>query len=513
MSAAQGNIRPSVSKQLKWCMYVQEAHTSDESGRTKSWKTLDADLDEPRLAKKSSPCLQAVSDVSPDITNIVHQEHIIQTSGSPVNIEKKMNDPPPPPREATSPRDELMDLVTSVTANIIRNVTCAPLEGISGATLGSIPCARDGATLTRASGGLLILFGGRFQTQESLVIPTKVSHVKHAKSVVRYHVDPQVHVFHVLERRWTLLPTFAGPRPEARWDHSAVYVEPHLFISGGRGAQGQALGDFWCLETPTPGRKSWHWSALETFACCSMRARFWHSMVRSGDSSQILIFGGRDDEERVRADVHVFEVELGLKTRHRLKPQNTKIRVSSSAWSSPAISGTGPPPSIGARILTLDVPNTYLCIGGQDPQSLSCRQSRVELFVLNLNDQIWTKIVPATYIHGVQAPECRLGAHVFREQEIVYVFGGSSMSLHHARFRDTSTRTSTSTRPGAIYRFDLKHLIWTRERLVDFPSLRCNFSALEPVENNEELLSFYALACDPTEPLVDRVYSFSFETS
>ena len=116
-----------------------------------------------------------------------------------------------------------------------------------------------------------------------------------------------------------------GDKPSARWQHTAVWMDPspgetgRMLVFGGQGENGEYLDDFWVLREPGPmdPPNVWRWERIYPIGDLPS-ARTGHATGTGWGwqgERMVYIFGGYDGDENLN-DIYLFfkgeEVEKSL---------------------------------------------------------------------------------------------------------------------------------------------------------------------------------------------------------
>ncbi len=114
-----------------------------------------------------------------------------------------------------------------------------------------------------------------------------------------------------------------GDKPPARWQHTAVWMDPSpgetggMLIFGGEDENGEYLDDFWILHTPGPEEPNYRWERIYPIGDLPSGRRGHAAGTGWGGAGErvVHIFGGYDGDENLN-DIYVFfkgeEVEKSL---------------------------------------------------------------------------------------------------------------------------------------------------------------------------------------------------------
>ena len=114
-----------------------------------------------------------------------------------------------------------------------------------------------------------------------------------------------------------------GDKPPARWQHTAVWMDPSpgetggMLIFGGQDENGEYLDDFWILHTPGPGEPNYRWERIYPIGDLPSGRTGHATGAGWGGAGErmVYIFGGYDGDENLN-DIYVFfkgeEVEKSL---------------------------------------------------------------------------------------------------------------------------------------------------------------------------------------------------------
>ncbi len=120
-----------------------------------------------------------------------------------------------------------------------------------------------------------------------------------------------------------------GDKPPARWQHTAVWMDPSpgetggVLIFGGQGETGEYLDDFWVLREPELGfGEPWKWEKIYPIGDSpSGRAGHAAALGWGGEGQQMFIFGGSGKNGDLN-DVYAFFRGEKVKQTLQKKPFN-----------------------------------------------------------------------------------------------------------------------------------------------------------------------------------------------
>ncbi|OQS00216.1 hypothetical protein THRCLA_06131 [Thraustotheca clavata] len=358
----------------------------------------------------------------------------------------------------------LMELISPALANVLQlHFELVNAQGVD-AFNQSVPCARDGATLTKCN-DILVLFGGSYLSDPTHVHPRTITPLP-VSARSKIHYSNHVFVFDPQSDTWEM-PRCAGVYPRSRADHTAIFIPPRsLMIIGGRGKQSIVFDDVFLLDI-----ELWHWSSPSQIKGEKPQGRFWHSATCDSNDN-IYCFGGKDIY-RVYGDFY------------RLEFKNDLLE-----WHQPLTMGHHPTPRFGATMLPLG--NDHLAIvGGWECRSVPHMSSRankaIDIFVLDTFTGIWSQPHLAQHVVTWSVPCERFLSQVYLMGKTLVVFGGYSYEpatkCHEkAWFELENSARDTINSPHPIryvhgmtlrplddpyiYKFDLQIMIWRRQPIT-----------------------------------------------
>lgn len=342
--------------------------------------------------------------------------------------------------------------------------------------LRNIPCSREGATLTMCNVSL-VLFGGRFQRDESMLLPSAS-----IEKAYPYHYSNEVFCMDLTSNCWALV-SCSGSEPPGRCDHTATFVKPNnIFVYGGRGQAGSVFGDLYALTLNT-----WTWSQIESIE--DPAPRYWHCTAICSKSNILCVFGGKDLKV-VHDDFWCFDLSsCDDRTRQRNK------------WYRPLTLGANPAPSFGAALIDIGHNRLFYASGWNHGYVGKDHFMPMELRILELENMIWMPILQPSHIVGAPPPSRRFSFQCYLLENTIIIVGGYVYPFSRlGKFVNTGY---AEINEPFIYRFDLENRIWTHQSLTRI--VRCRYGAPNAIRDgmmyafencdgvNDQLIAFKRL--------------------
>lgn len=184
-----------------------------------------------------------------------------------------------------------------------------------------------------------------------------------------------------------------GTPPSERYNHSASLVGNRMFVFGGKGPNGDVLGDMAYLDIET-----WRWHPVK-WTTKAPSPRFDHAHVVVGN--KVVVYGGWDGKTSCR-DIWVFDTD-------------------SFTWLAPRTSGQHPGPRHGHTMTLLEDGNIAAIGGYTVGPRLSKPEYRGDIVLLDTETMVWTKPV----VQG-GALQPRFGHTASCDEDGIVLLGGWS---------------------------------------------------------------------------------------
>ncbi|KAG2785596.1 hypothetical protein PC129_g657 [Phytophthora cactorum] len=494
-SCVEGAVSDWLRERVDLCMYVEKLdyhRSQDPSFVCDSNRKIKSVRDKQRRRLEARQ-QQNVQDDSHE--NAQDSTTIEQSLTAEVKPDEEPEDsvPDTPVEDSNEPLDILMG---DVLRGYNVSVTCLgalPAHGSDPLEAISVPCIREGNSLTLCSlldiGDQLVVFGGRILRDISILVSRAVRTNLMQLERTRYTYSNTVYSFDVASSTWTRREC-SGREPRERSDHSALFMAPqHLLIFGGRGRNGQVFRDFFALSL-----ELWHWTQLDTSV--TPYERYWHGWCIAFDTEQpwqqepsIFLFGGKSDT-LVYSDLHQLQTSrlkrlLADEEEHERKYTRSEdgettaqrqlerkvsdaarvlVRQRPPAWFVPNTVGKPPSARFGMQVVALE--NEQLTVVGgwritKNKADKPRKSLSLDVHILDLTTLVWSTPRLSTLMTAQPyVPSERLLFECFYVHQTLVLFGGHT----YASNGETESFTACEDASTVLYKLDVSRMIWRRQK-------------------------------------------------